>query len=60
MVCTTKVKDELLEMGKDLKIEQCVSSSPLESMGELFSKKGFAWGNKSFWINLWGDVLNGD
>ena len=37
---------------------QCLLS-PLQSMGELFSLKSFAWGNKLFWANLLGDVLHG-
>ena len=36
IVCTTKVRDELLEMGKDLKIKLSVSSPPAK-YGESFS-----------------------
>ena len=37
-----------------------VSPLPLPSMGEHFSYKSFAWRNKRFWANWWGDVLYGD
>ena len=46
ILCTTKVRHELLEMGKDLKIKHSLSSpTPYkQSMGEPFSLKSFASG----------------
>ena len=58
----TKVMDELLEMGKDLKAKHSAFSLPLplQDMLELFSWKSFASGNKLFWVNFLGDVLHWD
>ena len=60
IVCTTKVRDELLEMGKILKIKNIVSSHPYKVWGNFFQKKSFAWGNKLFGANFLGDVFHGD
>ena len=48
MVCTTKVRDELLEMGKDLDIKQSVSSAPYKVWGNFFHKKGLHGGTNFF------------
>ena len=45
---TTKFRDELLEVGKDLKIKHSVSSPPYEVWGNFFSLKSFASENKLF------------
>ena len=37
--CTTKVRDELSEMGKDLKIKHSVSSPPTKYSGTFIIKK---------------------
>ena len=50
--------DKLLELGKDLKVKHSVSSPPTK-YGGTFSLKSFAWGNKLFWVNFWGNVLLG-
>ena len=41
IVCTTKVRDEILEMGKDLKIKHSVSSAslPTKYRENVFIKK---------------------
>ena len=49
-----KLGTKLLKIGKDMKIKHSVSSPPLQSIGELFSQKSFAWGNKHFGANLLG------
>ena len=48
-------------MWKDMNIKHSLLS-PLQSMGKHFCKeaRSFAWGNKPFWANLWGNVLRGD
>ena len=62
IVCTTKIRDETFRNGKRY---EGVSSLPLpththtHSMGELFSRKSFAWVKKSFGANLWGGVYVG-
>ena len=55
IVCTTKVRDELLEMGKILKIKNIVSSHPYKVWGNFFQKKALHGGT-----NFWGDVFHGD
>ena len=44
IVCTTKVRDELLEMAKDLKIKHSVSSPPYKVLGNFFHKKALHGG----------------
>ena len=44
---------KLLEMGKDMKIKNSVSSPPFKVYGNIFRKK-------AFWANLLEDVLHGD
>ena len=39
IVCTTKVRDELLEIGIDLKIKHSVSSPPYKVWETFFIKK---------------------
>ena len=39
MVCTTKIKDEILEIGKDLKIKHSVCSPPTKYGGTFFIVK---------------------
>ena len=39
VVCTTKVRDELLEMGKDLKVKHSVPLPPTKYGGTFFIKK---------------------
>ena len=48
---TTKVRDELLEMGKDLKIKHSVSSPPAKYWGTFFIKK-LCMGEQTFLVNL--------
>ena len=57
-VCTTNVRDELLEMGKDLKIKYNVSSPPYKLWRNFFIKK-LCMGKQLFWKNFFGDVLLG-
>ena len=53
IVCTIKVRDETLEMGKDMQIKHSISS-PSKVWGDLFLKKALhGWGDKLFWVNLW-------
>ena len=46
IVCTTKVRMKLLELGKDMKIKHSVSSP--KSIGRLFLKKSLHGGANSF------------
>ena len=59
MVCTTKIRDELLEMGKDLKTKHSVSSPPTK-YGRTFFIEKLCIGEESFLGNFLGDVLRGD
>ena len=47
MVCTTKVRNEPLEMGKDLKIKYCVFFPPYKVWGNFFHKKVLHGGTNS-------------
>ena len=58
IVCTTKVTDELLEMGKDLKIKHSVFSPPYKVWGNFFHKKPLL-GGKNFLGKFLGNVLHG-
>ena len=48
---------KILEMAKDVKIKHS-APLPTTKYGEHFWQKSFAWGNKRFWANLWGDALH--
>ena len=48
IVCTTKVRDELLEIGIDLKIKHSVSSPPCKVWGNFFHKKALHGGANFF------------
>ena len=63
IVCTTKVRDELLEIGKDLKIKHSgivsfltppPSPFPLQSVRELFSHKKALHGGTTFFGQIFG------
>ena len=47
MVCTTKIRDELLEMGRDLKIKHSVSS-PRTKYGGTFFRRKLCMGEQTF------------
>ena len=46
--------DELLEMGKDLKIKHSVSSPPYKVWGNLFLKQALHGGTNFFGQIFWG------
>ena len=55
-----KIRDELLETRKDLKIKHSVSSPLYKVWGNLFQKNVLHEGTNFFLANFWGDVLYGD
>ena len=69
--CTTKVRDELLEMGKDMKVMHSVSSLPTK-YGGTFSVKRLCMRKQTFLGKFMeggggggggggaGDILHGD
>ena len=59
IVCTTKVRDKLLVMGKDLKIKHSVSS-PSTKYGGAFFIKRLCMREQTFLGNFFWDVLHGD
>ena len=59
IVCTRKVRDKLLEMGKDLKIRHSVSS-PRTKYGGTFLIKKLCMEEQTFLGRFLGDVLHGD
>ena len=56
IVCTTKVRDELLEMGNDLKIKHSVSSPPTK-YGEPFFIKKLCMGEQMFSGKFFGGIF---
>ena len=59
IVCTKKVRDELLEMEKDKSVSP-PPFHPLQSMGELFFVKKNGMGKQNFLENFMGDALHVD
>ena len=51
-----KVKDEPFRNGERYEDKaQCLLSPLQRKIGKVFLQKRFAWGNKRFWANIWGD-----
>ena len=47
--CTTKVRNELLEMGKDLKIKHIMAPLPPTEYGGTFFIEKLCMGKQTFW-----------